>query len=962
MTDNRKVQLEASLDASGVKKGAQEASAAVSGMATSISESSAAGAQKFDRSTAAMIGSIQRTAAAMDAGGRNTSEYFRLLAQQKGVDTTSLKPYLDQLDAVNAKQRAAQAATMGTNAAYGGLGMTAKATNAALRQVPQQLTDIVVSLQGGQAPLTVLLQQGGQLKDIFGGVGAAAKAMGGYLLTLINPFTVVAAAVAAVGVAYYQGSKETDAYRNSLILTGNATGTTIGLMQTMATEIAKTASVTKGAAAEALTVFANNSGIVSDQMERVTVSALRLQKEGGVAVAKTVEQFAALGKDPLAASLKLNESTGHLTTATYLQIKALIEQGHVLEAGRVAQIAYADAIDSRTANMVQNLGYVERAWRGVMSTAKDAWDSMLDIGRGEDSGAESIIQRTQSRIAALQQKSAPGRGIFSGRSADEDKELATLQAVLVKQQAIAKTAQEAAKAEGERTRDGKDRAKFDEDSLKYYSESLKLSKLIAKSEGEVSDLVKRGVITATEGAARIAAIKLPTQKAFDKATLEYNTAVLQKELDTQLNLYDNYNKKLDALHASGAVSDRDYYAAKQAALSISSKLTVDALNAEIDLEKRQERKRQSELFTGAERGTSQKESDKRVLDLQSKLNKEVETNTSKSAVLIEQQAAAISSLARAYAEAEQSAQAYLNATARGFAREQAGVARGDIAREDIAGRGAIEERAVQDRQRTLNQMALDKRAANDPEIREAYMARLRLVGDTATAETAMWKDAFDKRRMAEADWSNGAIRALENYADNSANISKGMEGAFTNAMSNMTDEMLKMTETGSFNFGNMARSIIADLLRIKTQQLITGPIASGVMGMLGGGGGGAAAATGGGAVPMEWYNAKGNAFAANTGLESYRNTVVNKPTMFAFAQGVMGEKVGSPGEAIMPLTRMANNDLGVHIKGGGVSINYAPVINIDSRTDRFEVARVVDQAVRNGNAQLMDSLRRTGRM
>ena len=40
-------------------------------------------------------------------------------------------------------------------------GQTAKQTAAALRGVPAQITDIVVSLQGGQNPMTVFLQQGG---------------------------------------------------------------------------------------------------------------------------------------------------------------------------------------------------------------------------------------------------------------------------------------------------------------------------------------------------------------------------------------------------------------------------------------------------------------------------------------------------------------------------------------------------------------------------------------------------------------------------------------------------------------------------------------------------------------------------------------------------------------------------------------------------------------------------------
>ncbi len=96
-------------------------------------------------------------------------------------------------------------------------GMSTKAYTSALRGVPAQFTDIAVSLQGGMNPFTVLLQQGGQLKDMFGGVGPAARALGGYIIGLVNPYTVLAAAVAGVGVAYYKGSQETEEFRNAVV-------------------------------------------------------------------------------------------------------------------------------------------------------------------------------------------------------------------------------------------------------------------------------------------------------------------------------------------------------------------------------------------------------------------------------------------------------------------------------------------------------------------------------------------------------------------------------------------------------------------------------------------------------------------------------------------------------------------------------------------------------------------------
>ena len=82
------------------------------------------------------------------------------------------------------------------------MGMSAGQMANNMRMLPMQLTDIVTGLASGQAPLTVLLQQGGQLKDTFGGVGNAARALGGYVAGLVNPFTLAAAA----GGAYHVGT------------------------------------------------------------------------------------------------------------------------------------------------------------------------------------------------------------------------------------------------------------------------------------------------------------------------------------------------------------------------------------------------------------------------------------------------------------------------------------------------------------------------------------------------------------------------------------------------------------------------------------------------------------------------------------------------------------------------------------------------------------------------------------
>ena len=162
---------------------------------------------------------VQSLKAQSDAIGKTKADLLELQAAQLGVSSQAA-PYIAKL------REQEQALTQNTRV-LNAYGKTNKETAAALRQVPAQITDIFVSLQGGQAPLTVLLQQGGQLKDVFGGVVPALKGLASGVVGLINPYTLAAAAAGALAIAYYQGSQEADAYNRAIALTGNAAGVTV---------------------------------------------------------------------------------------------------------------------------------------------------------------------------------------------------------------------------------------------------------------------------------------------------------------------------------------------------------------------------------------------------------------------------------------------------------------------------------------------------------------------------------------------------------------------------------------------------------------------------------------------------------------------------------------------------------------------------------------------------------------
>lgn len=397
MTEERRIQLVAEVDTTRTRTGFGEIVQQADTMAADVTRSGeqaqravtniGAGADRAARDVEGaqrnLIASIQRTTAAMQAGTRSGAEYYEVLARQRGVDPAVLEPYLAQLRAIEGAQR--------------NVGVSAAQTAAALRNVPAQVTDIVTSLQGGQAPLTVFLQQGGQLRDMFGGAGAAARALGSYLVGLISPLTVLAATIGIAAVAYHQAEAEAQAFNRALIVSGNAAGTTTGQLTEMARAIGVATNGTQGAASAALAGLAGTGRVAVENLRGFGTAAIQAQKAGVQSVEETTKAFDELGKTPLQTSVKLNEQLRYLTGSLYAQIKALQDTGREEEAAEVAQKAYASALEDRSAKMVQTLGTAEKAWAGLTGAAKKGWDAVLDIGR-EDT-LEQKLAAVQAKIA-----------------------------------------------------------------------------------------------------------------------------------------------------------------------------------------------------------------------------------------------------------------------------------------------------------------------------------------------------------------------------------------------------------------------------------------------------------------------------------------------------------------------------------------------------------------------------------
>lgn len=995
-------QLAISVDSTGVEAGIGRAKRTIASVGPAAAEAGKAASRgletmgdglgkadaKMQRDAARFINTIQRATAAAEAGSRSSSRYFETLAQQRGIDVNLLRPYLQQLDAVEKRTRGVQRAVVdlskvttslgatpfakdisnattslgatgfgqaqeqirqqltatGTAARKAGVefnqyGLSTRQTAAALRQVPAQLTDIITSLQGGQAPLTVLLQQGGQLRDLFGGIAPAAKALGGALLGLINPYTVVAAGALALTTAYIRGSREAEGFTRALVLSGNAAGVTTGQLQQMAVGI-DAITGTQAKASAALAEIAATGAVSAANLERFTLAALQLERVGGDAVTETAKRFGELRKAPLDAAIKLNESTNFLTRSVYEQIRALEEQGRTVEAAAVAQRAYADAIQQRAPQIEASLGSIERGWRAIKSAASEALDAVLSVGR--QVGPEAQLSAARQTLASLEDQL--GQAAITGGPTDDLVREVTLarERVSVLQETV-KLGQSSAQNAAQEAAATKAKIEFDKQGEQFLSQKLKMEREITQAR----ELGRQAGLKSEEIDKRVAAIRESyakkgpdTSRVDSRAQTLLEIEQIQQAAARQVSALSNAERIIEALRAASIVDERAYYAEKRRLIEDSTQVQIAALQAENDRLNAEKLNRKDSL-----------DRDRRVLENQARIAQLQAEASTQNVILTVQETAAVQARTQALISARQAAEDYLAVQERQQQRDLEGIGQGQRQREFSQAIGQIEDRYASQRRDLENQRALATSLAGErgltAEVRQQFEDRLRLIDEFEQKSINSYRAYYDELEQRQRDWSLGAQEALINYFDESQNVFQQVEEAVSSAFRGMEDALVKFVTTGKLDFKSLADSIIADITRIIIKQQILGPLARS-LGLNPGGGaaggffdslfgprsGGFGTGAGFGNLDLGGFFANG-AVLRSAGLSAYSGQVVNKPTIFPFARGVglMGE--AGP-EAILPLKRGSDGKLGVDAGGGQppqVTINFAVQGSVDRRSE-----------------------------
>lgn len=211
--------------------------------------------------------------------------------------------------------------------------------------------------------------------------------------------------------------------------------------------------------------------------------------------------------------------------------------------------------------------------------------------------------------------------------------------------------------------------------------------------------------------------------------------------------------------------------------------------------------------------------------------------------------------------------------------------------------------------------AMDKGTARGPQ-------EVVVVDPTGARRTASGKFKSAADALSQGSGFKGG---LNEYVDSIKSTTDAIKDMTVNAFQGMEDALTKFVTTGKLDFKSLANSIIADMVRMAIQSSVTRPLASMFGNIAGNIFGSMFGATPGGIdasanADLSFNNATGSYFAKGGtpgGISAWRNQIVDRPTYFANGGSVMGE--AGP-EAIIPLARGRDGNLGVRSSGAGANV------------------------------------------
>ncbi|HBN7238008.1 TPA: phage tail tape measure protein [Escherichia coli] len=659
---------------------------------------------------------------------------------------------------------------------------------AAMRMLPMQFTDVATQLAGGQNPWLILLQQGGQVKDSFGGMIPMFRGLAGAITLPMFGVTSLAVATGALAYAWYRGDATLSEFNKTLVLSGNQSGLTADRMLTLS-RAGQAAGLTFNQASDSLAALVNAGVRGGEQFDAINQSVARFASASGVEVDKVAEAFGKLTTDPTSGLMAMARQFRNVTAEQIAYVAQLQRSGDEAGALQAANDIATKGFDEQTRRLKENMGTLE-TWADKTGKAfKSMWDAILDIGRPESSAdmlasAQKAFDEADKKWQWYQSRSQR-RGKTSSFRANlqgawDDRENARLSLAAATLQSDMEKAGELA---------ARDKAERDASQLKYTGEAQKayermlspLDKYTARQK-ELNQALKDGKILQAD----------------------YNTLMASAKKD-----YESTQKKPSGVKVSAGERQEDR--AHAALLALETEL------------------RTLEKHSGANEKISQQRRDLWKEENQYAVLKEAATK-------------------RQLSEQEKSLLAHEQETLE-YKRQLAEL--GDKVEHQKRLNELANQAARFEQQQRAKQAAISAKArglTDRQAQRESESQRLRDVyGDNPDAlakATSALKNTWSAEEQLRGSWMAGLKSGWGEWAESATDSFSQVRSAATQTFDGIAQNMAAMLTGSEQDWRGFTRSVLSMLTEIFLKQAMVGIVGSIGSAMGGAFGGGASASTG----------------------------------------------------------------------------------------------------------------------
>lgn len=280
----------------------------------------------------------------------------------------------------------------------------------AMRMLPAQFTDIATQLAGGQSPWLILLQQGGQIKDSFGGLRPTFSALLGTINPVMAGVVGLTAAAGALAYSFATGQAVTSEFNKVLVMTGDRSGQTANNLLFIA-ETAEKGGRSFTGATKSLTALAQAGANLGSDYQGVAESIATLSDSTGTKVAELAAIFGKITTDPTSGLTAMAQQYGNVTAQQLDYVKSLQDAGKYTDALNYANGVAAQGFKTMAGDIQNNMGTLETAADSVGNAFKSMWNALLDIGRAKSlqSQLADATDKLYELDKALRSTSAQGQ-------------------------------------------------------------------------------------------------------------------------------------------------------------------------------------------------------------------------------------------------------------------------------------------------------------------------------------------------------------------------------------------------------------------------------------------------------------------------------------------------------------------------------------------------------------------------